>query len=211
MSNPRRVLRGISPAASSRTPASIAPIATACIALFAVASTVLAEDRPTGRSFATRSVVMAPHAMAATSHPLATQIALDILMRQGGSAVDAAIAANAALGLMEPTGCGIGGDLFAIVWDPATRRVSTASTAAGVRPCLLTLRQAPVAASWNRFRHSDRSRSRSPDASTVGSSCTAGSDACRWIDFSRRPSPMRATDSRSRRSSATRGVAVRPS
>lgn len=82
----------------------------------------LAADRIAGRDFATRSEVIAPHAMAATSHPLATQIALDV-MKQGGTAMDAAIAANAALGLMEPTGNGIGGDLFAIVWDPKTKKL----------------------------------------------------------------------------------------
>jgi gamma-glutamyltranspeptidase / glutathione hydrolase len=81
-----------------------------------------AMDRITGAPFATRSEVFAPQAMAATSHPLATQIALEV-MRAGGSAIDAAIAANAALGLMEPTGNGIGGDLFAIVWDPKTKRL----------------------------------------------------------------------------------------
>ena len=79
-------------------------------------------DRYTGHGFATRAPVIAQNGMAATAQPLATQIALDILKR-GGSAVDAAIAANAALGLMEPVGCGIGGDLFAIVWDPKTRKL----------------------------------------------------------------------------------------
>ncbi len=79
-------------------------------------------DRVVGRPFASRSPVFVQHGIAATSHPLASQIAVDVL-KQGGSAVDAAIAANAALALMEPTGCGIGGDLFAMVWDPQARRL----------------------------------------------------------------------------------------
>src|SRR5690606_10986000 len=95
----------------------------AAVALAAcVAGTTAAADRITGKPFATRSEVHAPHAIAATSHPLPTPVALDV-MNAGGSAVDAAIASNAALGLMEPTGNGIGGDLFAIVWDPKTRRL----------------------------------------------------------------------------------------
>ena len=94
-------------------------------------------DRVAGRAIASRSEVIAPHGMAATSQPLATQIALDIL-KAGGSAVDAAIAANAALGLMEPTGCGIGGDLFAIVWD-AEKQELTGLNASGRAPKAMTL------------------------------------------------------------------------
>ena len=107
------------------------------LALATVSAAVFAADRVTGHEFATRSEVIAPHAMAATSQPLATQIALDV-MKDGGSAVDAAIAANAALGLMEPTGNGIGGDLFAIVWDPKTHKLH-AYNGSGRSPRSLTL------------------------------------------------------------------------
>ena len=84
--------------------------------------TIHAGDRVTGQSFVTRSPVLATQGMAATSQPLATQIALDIL-KSGGNAIDAAIAANAMLGLVEPTGNGMGGDLFAIVWDAKTKKL----------------------------------------------------------------------------------------
>ena len=79
-------------------------------------------DRITGLDFASRSEVIATNGMAATSHPLATQTAISIL-RNGGNAIDAAIAANSVLGLVEPTGCGIGGDLFAIVWVEADKKL----------------------------------------------------------------------------------------
>ncbi len=100
-------------------------------------STCNAQDRLQGRMFATRSEVLAPNGMAATSHPLASQVAIDIL-QAGGSAVDAAIAANAVLGLMEPTGSGIGGDLFAMVWDNEAKRLYGLN-ASGRSPRALTL------------------------------------------------------------------------
>jgi gamma-glutamyltranspeptidase/glutathione hydrolase len=102
-----------------------------------VPATLAQGQRITGSAFATRSEVIARHGMAATAHPLATQAALDIL-RQGGSAVDAAIAANACLAFLEPTACGVGGDLMALLWNPAERRVEGLN-ASGRAPATISI------------------------------------------------------------------------
>ncbi|MFZ4070111.1 MAG: gamma-glutamyltransferase [Caulobacterales bacterium] len=108
------------------------------------AAPAMAGDRPLGRAFAGRSAVYAKDGMVATSQPLATAAGLAVL-KQGGSAIDAAIAANACLGVMEPTGCGVGGDLFAIVWDPKTAKLH-AINASGPAPRGQTLAQAAARA-----------------------------------------------------------------
>tara|TARA_Y100000389_G_scaffold6978_1_gene6676 strand:+ start:25 stop:1710 length:1686 start_codon:yes stop_codon:yes gene_type:complete len=95
------------------------------------------QDRITGEIFSSRSEVIAKNGMVATSHPLASQVGIDILQK-GGNAIDAAIAANAALGLMEPTGNGIGGDLFAIVWIEKEKKLYGLN-ASGRSPENLTL------------------------------------------------------------------------
>jgi gamma-glutamyltranspeptidase/glutathione hydrolase len=112
------------------------PILRPVLAVLTIPAALAAGDRPLGRSFATRSVLHARHGMVAAAHPLAVQIGVDVLQK-GGSAVDAAIAVNAALGFLEPISCGIGGDLFAIVWDAKTGRLHGLN-ASGRAPRALT-------------------------------------------------------------------------
>ena len=109
---------------------------TIIILLFAFTFQLHAQDRLTGQSFDTRSMVIAQHGMACTSHPLATMAAIDVLKR-GGTAIDAAIAANAVLGVTDPEMNGIGGDLFAIVYDAKTKKLYGLN-ASGRSPYALT-------------------------------------------------------------------------
>ena len=113
-------------------------------------------DRYSGAQWATRSPVLAQHGMACTEQPLASQIAIDIL-KKGGSAIDAAIAANAAIGLMQPVLNGIGGDLFAIVWDPRTQKLYgyNGSGHAAMGRDLARMRE-EVAAAWKKAGKPDQ-------------------------------------------------------
>lgn len=104
-----------------------------------VLNNIIAQDRPNGKLFATRSEVIAQHGMACTSQPLATQAAIDIL-KQGGTAVDAAIAANAVLGVTEPHVNGIGGDIFAIIYEAKTGKLHGLN-GSGHSPYSLTLEE----------------------------------------------------------------------
>ena len=101
---------------------------------------VHAGDRPFGASFATRSAAMGCNGAAGTAHPIATQVAIETL-RRGGSAVDAAVAANAALGFLEPTSSGLGGDCYAMVWDRAQAKV-VGLAGSGASPRALSLETA---------------------------------------------------------------------
>src|ERR1700759_2818065 len=98
---------------------------------------VHAGDRPAGASFASRSAAYGVSGAAGTAHPLATRAAIETLKR-GGSAVDAAIAANACLGFLEPTSSGIGGDCYAMIWDPKLNKVVSLA-GSGRSPKALTL------------------------------------------------------------------------
>jgi len=106
-----------------------------------VSFALLPGDAAAARGEASRSVVHARHGMVCAAQPLAVQAGVEVL-QAGGSAVDAAIAVNACLALMEPTSCGLGGDLFAIVWDPKTGKLAGLN-ASGRAPLALTIEKVP--------------------------------------------------------------------
>lgn len=125
MPTPPRNLRPLLPpdrSALARWARGLALVWAASGALASRSLSAAGYDRPLGERGQSRSAVIARHGIVATSEPLAAQTGLEVL-RQGGNAIDAAIAANAMIGLTEPMSCGIGGDLFAIVWDAKTQKL----------------------------------------------------------------------------------------
>src|SRR6266849_56579 len=100
---------------------------TFALALLIASMSVPAQDRSHARS-----MVITRYGIVATSHVQASQAGAEILAR-GGSAVDAAIAANAVLGVVEPMMNGIGGDLFALYWEAKTGKL-TGLNASGPAP-----------------------------------------------------------------------------
>ncbi len=125
----------------SGTPCPMALLGVLAVLIVLGVNRLAAHDRPCGPLRKSRSAVMARHGMAATSQPLATAVAIRVL-QDGGNAVDAAIAANAVLGVVEPMSCGPGGDLFAIVWHAETRELHGLNASGG----------APHAATLESFR-----------------------------------------------------------
>ena len=148
------------------------------------------QDRPSGPLHKTRSAVMAREGMAATSQPLATITAIKVLQK-GGNAVDAAIAANAVLGVVEPMSCGLGGDLFAIVWDSKTKKL-VGLNASGRSPAAATI-ELFKSKGLTRSPPLDRSPGRCRGASTAGISFASGSAHSPGPSCSNRRSRMPGT------------------
>jgi len=158
---------------SLRPPPGLGPahlaLASAAFVLLAGVGRLAAHDRPSGPVDKTRSAVLGRRGMAATSQPLATAAAIRVL-EDGGNAVDAAIAANAVLGVVEPMSCGIGGDLFAIVWDARSQKLYGLNASG----------RAPLAATIEAYR--SRGLAEIPDKGPLSWSvpgCVDGWDALR--------------------------------
>ena len=150
-----------------------------------------------------RSTVVCRNGMVCTSQPLASMAGVDVL-QAGGNAIDAAIAANAMLGLVEPMTCGIGGDLFAIVWSEKDRKLFGLN-ASGRSPLRLEPATGARTSASRRSRPITRSRGACRAASAAGPPCTSGSASSPFPSSWSRPSSTPAKASPSRRSSRTRG------
>jgi hypothetical protein len=177
------------------------------------AQTAYPGDRITGDHFATRAPIQAVNGAAASAQPLATMVGIDIL-KAGGNAVDAAIAMNAVIGLMEPVGNGIGGDIFVLIYDPETREVYGLN-GAGRSPMGLDIETVragltpegtipPVGA----LPVSVPCLFRCPEPSMAGLRCMSGLAACPWSRSLLRLSAMPRKAFPSARPSRTTGSAI---